>query len=102
MNLEWKAAELDEFVSPYKSGNLNVYTDIADNTLMLCFEFKPNSPESEEIRNHIIQKCREKFSWFNIKDCSEHGDITYVDGTIPSKPNPNWKTYRYPIVINNV
>ncbi|MBO8430909.1 hypothetical protein IAC76_05930 [Spirochaetes bacterium] len=102
MNLEWKAAELDEFVRSYKSDNLNVYTDIDDNTLMLCFEFKPNPPESKEIRNHIIQKCIEKFSWFNIKDCSEHGDITYVAGTIPLKPNPNWKTYIYPIVINNV
>lgn len=103
MNLEWKAAELYEFVKQYnKSDELNVYTDIEDNALLLCFDININPSKSEEIRNHIIQKCREKFSWFSIKDCSEHGDITYVDGTIPSKPNPNWKTYRYPIVINNV
>ena len=102
MNLEWKAAELYEFVKQYnKLDELNVYTDIEDNALLLCFDININPSKSEEIRNHIIQKCREKFSWFNIKGCSELGDVTFVDGVTLKSPNQNCKIYRYEIIINN-
>ena len=102
MNLEWKAAELYEFVKQYnKSDDLNVYTDIADNTLSLCFEFKPNPPQSEEIRSNILQKCREKFAWLRVNECLELNDISISSNSISAKPNPSNKTYSYSIIINN-
>ena len=46
MNLEWKAAELYEFVKQYnKSDELNIYIDIDDNTLMLRNMAMTNSPK---------------------------------------------------------
>jgi len=95
MHIDLKIAKLLETVKQFETNEIDIDAYQNGEQVILSIEIDNNLEKSEQIKEKILNKCREELPWFKPKKFKEMGKI-YIN-EIPENYPLSGKRYEYTI-----